>query len=478
MDAEIVKINVENLEDTDNSVGIQEISSEKSVNFGSGIELLMNDKRKNDGGVSPKSDIDISELENLETELNDLASNDKKLNISDARKNMYSTESPKPILSNSLESSLNKTIDKVTPVPLNNPVTIGNPITDNNNSSKDNIKLNIGKSTVNDEVSSDKKTWDGFQQFNEIPVNPEVSVPKKPALTKEELLREKFKMLRKFEMLEKKGVNVSKKYSMESSLDEMKGEYETLVEEREKSNSVQFQGKMLLACITGLEFLNNKVDPFDLKLDGWSEQVSENINDYDEIFAELHEKYRSTSKMAPELKLLFQLGGSAIMLHMSNSMFKSSLPNMDDIMRQNPELMEQFSQAAADNMEQSNPGFSGFMNNIMNPNRMDDEPGSMENMFEKANPQVKTPRPTVKISEQQDEGKRPEMKGPSDINDLLSGLKTKQINLQSSDKNETGSTVSISELEEMKNGTSKPGVTPSRTSRRSRSNKNTVSLDI
>ena len=33
----------------------------------------------------------------------------------------------------------------------------------------------------------------------------------------------------------------------------------------------------------GLEFLNNKFDPFDVKLDGWSEQINENIDDYDEF---------------------------------------------------------------------------------------------------------------------------------------------------------------------------------------------------
>ena len=36
---------------------------------------------------------------------------------------------------------------------------------------------------------------------------------------------------------------------------------------------------MLMACITGIEFLNNKFDPFDIKLDGWSEQIHENIDD-------------------------------------------------------------------------------------------------------------------------------------------------------------------------------------------------------
>jgi hypothetical protein len=80
---------------------------------------------------------------------------------------------------------------------------------------------------------------------------------------------------------------------MESSLSEMQGEYEMIIAEKEKSNSVKFQGRMLMAAVTGLEFLNGKFDPFDLKMDGWAEQVNENIDDYDEIFGELHEKYES-----------------------------------------------------------------------------------------------------------------------------------------------------------------------------------------
>ena len=124
---------------------------------------------------------------------------------------------------------------------------------------------------------------------------------------------------------------------------------------------------MMMACINGIEFLNGRFDPFDIKLDGWGEQVNENISDYDQIFGELHDKYKSKATMAPELKLLFQLGGSAMMVHMTNTLFKSSLPNMDDIMRQNPDLMAQFQSAAVNSMGQSNPGFAGFMNGMMNP---------------------------------------------------------------------------------------------------------------
>ena len=180
--------------------------------------------------------------------------------------------------------------------------------------------------------------------------------------SKEELLREKFSILRKLEMLEQKGVSLTKKYSMESSLSEMQGEYENIIAEKERKNSVKFQGKVLTALITGIEFLNNRFDPFDIKLDGWSEQMNENLEEYDEIFAELHDKYHSKAKMAPELKLLFQLGASGMMIHMTNTMFKSSIPGMDDIMKQNPELMQQFTQAAVNTMGDTNPGVSNFMN--------------------------------------------------------------------------------------------------------------------
>ena len=84
----------------------------------------------------------------------------------------------------------------------------------------------------------------------------------------------------------------------------MKGEFEMIKSEKEKK-SIKFQSKMLMAFISGIEFLNGKFDPLDIKLDGWSESVSENIDEYDEIFGELHEKYGSKAKMAPELKLLF-----------------------------------------------------------------------------------------------------------------------------------------------------------------------------
>ena len=364
-----------------------------------GVELLMNTKKKE------TNSIEISDLDKLENELNSLSQvNTPKVEV----KKEATFDFPRIDPTTTTESKPSVQFDKP-------------------------IKVD--------------KSWDGFKSINTI--DPDKVAPKENT---QDILREKFKVLRKLEDLEAKGVRLTRKYTMDSPLDEMNGEYENIIAEKEKSNNVKFQGKMLMAAITGIEFLNSKFDPFDIKLDGWAEQVNENISDYDEIFAELHEKYRSKAKLAPELKLLFQLGGGAIMLHMTNTMFKSSLPGMDDIMRQNPELMQKFTQAAVNSMGNTNPGFSGFMNNVM-PN------------MSSAPPSYAT-RPHPPPDHRQDQSKRPDMRGPTDINDILSGLKPKQ-------GDDAVSTVSLSELKDMKDGLaglSKP--------RRKKSDRHTVNLDI
>ena len=52
-------------------------STPRSVNFGPGVELLMNDKSKKESSA-PKGDIDLGDLDTLESELNDLSQESKK----------------------------------------------------------------------------------------------------------------------------------------------------------------------------------------------------------------------------------------------------------------------------------------------------------------------------------------------------------------------------------------------------------------
>ena len=171
-------------------------------------------------------------------------------------------------------------------------------------------------------------------------------------LSQTDIKNEKIDLLYKFSKLNNQGVNTSMNYNMNSNLDDMRNEYIKLKRQREIENSVKFQRKILMAAISGAEFLNNKFDPFDIKLDGWSESVNESVGDFDEVFEQLYEKYGGGGEIAPELRLIMMLGGSAFMFHLSNTMFKSSIPNMNDIMKQNPDLMKQFAKAAVGSIGQ------------------------------------------------------------------------------------------------------------------------------
>ena len=178
------------------------------------------------------------------------------------------------------------------------------------------------------------------------------NVGEAPRKSFEEIRQEKEELLYKFEKLRRLGIPMSKRFNMSSDLDEMKTEFNRLKRDRDVENGIKTYRRGMMAIITGVEFLNNKFDPLDLKLDGWSESIHEGINEYDEVFEELHEKYKGSVSMSPEVKLLMMVGGSAFMFHLTNTMFKSALPGMGDIMKQNPDLMKQFASAALNSMNE------------------------------------------------------------------------------------------------------------------------------
>lgn len=151
---------------------------------------------------------------------------------------------------------------------------------------------------------------------------------------------EKSDLLNKLARLEKKGFNVNKRLNAYSSVEDLRTEVKRITYSIDVEQSIRFSRRMLVACVTGLEFLNKRYNPFEIQLEGWSESVMENVDDYDGVFEELYVKYRSKVSVAPEVKLIMMLGGSAMMFHLTNSMFKSALPNMNDVLKQNPDLVK------------------------------------------------------------------------------------------------------------------------------------------
>lgn len=165
-------------------------------------------------------------------------------------------------------------------------------------------------------------------------------------LSPEELMLMKLDMLRKLSELAQAGVKLSQNYNMNSDYKMMKYEYELHRGIRAKQNGINWMSSMSLNLIYGIEMLNDTYNPFDLKLTGWSEQMNADINSYYDVFGELYEKYNQPGKnVAPELKLLFMMSGSAIKFHLQKTLM-NKLPSLNTDIDNDPVLAEQLRQKA------------------------------------------------------------------------------------------------------------------------------------
>ena len=154
------------------------------------------------------------------------------------------------------------------------------------------------------------------------------------------VLREKRKLLFKLKRYEKKGYKLSAKFSIHTPLEEIQCEYETIRKESNLENSLKVSKNILISVCSVLEFLNNKFDPLDIVLDGWSEEINEDVEtgDYDEVLEDLYDKYADTVEMGPEIKLLMMIGGSAVKFHLCHTVLKTIIPGAETLLKQNPGL--------------------------------------------------------------------------------------------------------------------------------------------
>lgn len=531
---EIIDIGLSDLEPISMDFGN---SSKPTVNFGTGIELLMNDRKKSS---SSSHSIDLGELDQLENELNELSgassSNSKSVSYSSgsassANNHSSSTSGETKTLSGfasnlfNMGSSFSNSFSNIgTTAGSNN--TVGS----NHNLGNDKNDSRLGEATV--EGIGNSKTWDGFSKMNEVPLTGSAA----PKMNDREKRRKKRAMIKKLEEWYEKGlIKNSSHFNMESAYDEVEDEYETALEDKRKKDSVKLQGWWFMTAINSIEYANSAFNPFDLNLDGWGEQVNEDIDSYEEIFSELHDKYKG-GKLSPEISLLLRLGFSAAVVNITNKALSTATPGFNDIIKQSPELMKMFTSATVQSMGQQSPGFA-MANNLANEKSVNTMFGAPPAPVETKN-QGGVPRPGMNYTQhpgnrpdlaagrgamfreggidlsdsqernrqtqamstqaqtqsmqssfqpamqqqqqQQPSGQRPEMRGPqnTDINNILSGLKTREVkpaeNISFSLNDDNDSLLSISSLKDMQNGNM-----PKRTNRRKqKSDRNIVSLDI
>jgi len=273
------------------------------------------------------------------------------------------------------------------------------------------------------DISIKRDESDPFSNFQSAS-GPSISLAAATKLSPEEERKKKIDLINKLNRLETKGYTLTKRYTMDNTVEEIQLEYDRLVDAKNLEASLRFQRQCLMGVATGAEFLNSKFNPFDWELDGWSESMHENIEDFDEVFEELYDKYKGRGNMPPEAKLLMSVVGSGFMFHMSNSFFRSKMSNVDpsDIFKNNPQLAKQFAAAAA---QQAGPGFGNFMGAAMNVPQQQQQPqhasqstGSFYQASNGQSPPSQMPQNMTAMGHHH-QGPRREMKGPSNVEDIL-----------------------------------------------------------
>ena len=260
------------------------------------------------------------------------------------------------------------------------------------NPNKQSAPPGVGRGRYVEEDDDDEEDMGGYMDFDEGPPEPQYQ-QEKPSAGYDSIDAEKMDILNKLARLERKGFNVNKRLNAYSPIEDLRTEYKRVTYTIDVDQSIKFSRKVLMATVTGLEWANKKYNPFELALDGWSESIMENLDDYDGVFEELHVKYGQKMQVAPELKLVMMVGGSAMMFHLTNSMFKAAIPNLQDVLRQNPGLQQSMVSAVQNAMprqpppppsgggsyEMRGPGIdiSSLMGNIMMP-----PPPPMSSTFE------------------------------------------------------------------------------------------------
>ena len=193
--------------------------------------------------------------------------------------------------------------------------------TKNNNNSSHKDSVHYKQDTPKPQISP--KSYN-IPEFPKVAENPPV------VMSEQEIRMKKIELLRRLSEIKTRGYKLSKEYDFNSSIEEMQYEYDLLKSFAEKRNGIKIYKNILLNVTSAVEFLNDKYDPFDFHLSGWSEHLSYDIDSYDDVLEDLYEKYKgSGKKMPPEIKLVLLIIASASAFHFTKSQSNASKLNMD-----------------------------------------------------------------------------------------------------------------------------------------------------
>ena len=307
------------------------------------------------------------------------------------------------------------------------------------------------------------KTFDGLENLNAEQFLSSSTFPAR-RMNEENIMKEKYEILRKFERLQRLGVPMRKRFTLDSPLDEMKMELEFIKREKDADATIKQFCDWFITGMSALEWSSKNVPlmkAFGLQLDGLSESAQMNVGEMEDDFEELYDLYGEKMKMHPLVRIPIRTCMMVYMVHLTNQMArKVPIPNIDEVMRSNPDIARQLATAAMQQQTQSmrsapqqpqvpqvSPlsGLANFMSGMVPP--PPPQQTSIKPPPTTIKSPVKLPKPQVQLPIQQAPAPAPirEMKGPDvNIEELLksvnANVETKKVSVPQSAMKKGGST--------------------------------------
>ena len=160
-----------------------------------------------------------------------------------------------------------------------------------------NVKFNTPNNNNNNNIDDDEEFDDEEgDEYDEEDDDGSASVLSQ--ITAQSNESQKLDLLMKLDDLRANG-HIVRNFNLSSHTVEIKKEVHRLQRGIELKSSIKFQQKMLMAVVSALEYGNKTLNPLSVDLDGWSENVFENIEDFKNVFERTYDKYKRRGEMAP-----------------------------------------------------------------------------------------------------------------------------------------------------------------------------------
>ena len=143
---------------------------------------------------------------------------------------------------------------------------------------------------------------------------------------KADIMQEKIEMLTRISKMSKQGYAATKRWSVRDDIDEIRFECYRMTRENNSKRAVKNMQHGLITLATILEFANTLVNPFNLKLQGFSRSMMLTVADYDDSLEAIHHKWSGRTTIGPELTVLFTFATSAVFHHAGNVSNSNAAP--------------------------------------------------------------------------------------------------------------------------------------------------------